>query len=179
MIPLASAYNGISTSGGADTSLFLIVIIAIIVVRRVYRGINGRRFSTWRIFTIPIVYTLLLLTSFISLPVNYLYEASLLLLILPGIVVGMRFGNAAVFFEQDSQTFYKRSQFILVFWLISLFVRETLALLFPSVTLVIELVDGLLSLTTGLIIGESIRLYYAYNDYAKLKESRVEQTGLT
>ena len=179
MVPFASVYIGASTSGGADTSLFLIVIIAFFVVRRVYRGINGRRFSTRRIFTIPIVYTLLLLTSFISLPVSYLYEASLLLLILPGIVVGMRFGNAVVFFERDSQTFYKRSQFILVFWLVSLLARETLALLYPSVTLAILLVDGLLSITTGLIIGESIRLYHAYNDYAKQKESKIEPIGLT
>ena len=179
MFPFASVNIGTSTSGGADTSLFLIVIIAFIVVRRVYRGTNGRRFSTRRIFAIPIVYTMLLLASFISLPVSYLYEASLLLLILPGVVIGLRFGNAVVFFEQDSQTFYKRSQFILIFWLISLLVRETLALLYPSVTLVILFVDGLLSLTTGLIIGESIRLYHAYNDYAKQKESKIEPTGLT
>jgi membrane protein CcdC involved in cytochrome C biogenesis len=177
MYPLTSVYNSTPTSGGADTSLFLIVIIAIIVVRRVYRGINGRRFSTRRIFTIPIVYTLLLLASFFSLPVSYLDEASLLLLILPGIIIGMRFGNAVVFFERDSQTFYKRSQFILVFWLFSLLARETLALLYPSVTMVILLVDGLLSLTTGLIIGESIRLYYAYNDYMKQKESKTEPVG--
>ncbi|MHB1708297.1 MAG: hypothetical protein ACYCT2_02335 [Thermoplasmataceae archaeon] len=179
MFPFASVNNGTPTIGGVGSSLFLIVIIALIVIRRIYRGINGRRFSTSRIFTIPIVYTLLLLTSFISLPVSSLYEASLLLLILPGIVVGMRFGNAVVFFERDSQTFYKRSQFVLVFWLISLLVRETLALLYPSVTLVILAVDGLLSLTTGLIIGESIRLYQAYNDYEKQKESKIEPTGLT
>ncbi len=174
MFPLTAANSATPAPGSIDYSLFIMAIIVLIVIRRVYRGINGRQFRTSRIFTIPIIYTFLLLTSFFSLGANYLDEASLLLLILPGAVIGMRFGNSVKFFERDSQTYYKRSQFILVFWLVSLLVRESLALFYPTVITILLAVDALLSLTTGLIIGESIQLYYAHGEYIREKANNVD-----
>ncbi|OWP56960.1 MAG: hypothetical protein B2I17_03210 [Thermoplasmatales archaeon B_DKE] len=174
MISFATANSTTSSSGNVESSLFVIAILVLFVIRRVYRGINGRQFRTSRVFMIPVIYTLLLLFSFFSIDVNYLYDASLLLLIIPGIVLGNRFGNTVKFFEKDKQIFYKRSQFILVFWLASLIVRESLVLLFPTVVVILLGVDALLSLTTGLIIGESIQVHHAYKKYVEKNYSDTE-----
>ena len=174
MFPFTSVNSPTPAAGGIDFSIFVMAIVVLIVIRRVYRGMNGRQFRASRIFTIPILYTLLLLASFFSLGADYVDEASLLLLILPGVIVGMRFGKSVKFFEKDSQIYYKRSQFILVFWLVSLLVRESLALFYPTVAVILLAVDALLSLTTGLIIGESVQLYYAHGEYVRDKANNAD-----
>jgi len=58
--------------------------------------------------------------------------------------------------------------------LASLIVRESLALLFPTVVVVLLGVDALLSLTTGLIIGESIQVHHEYRKYVEKNQTGTE-----
>jgi hypothetical protein len=54
--------------------------------------------------------------------------------------------------------YYKRSQAILFFWLISFMARIILEVLYPNVVFAEIFVDALLALTSGLITGEAFHL---------------------
>jgi hypothetical protein len=154
-------------SGGLDDSLFLIAILVLIAVRRIYRGIYGRQYRSSRVFVTPAIYLFLLVFSMFALGTNFILEISVLLLILPGIPIGLRFGSSVKFFKRNETLFYRRSQFVLVFWLISFVVREILAILYPSVLYVILAVDALLAFTTGIIIGEAIQINGAFKTFSQ------------
>jgi hypothetical protein len=144
------------TPQGAYSLIFLVVFMAFIVIRRVYRGINGRAYRDSRVFMLPAIY--LILTIALTVPVGLLnpdYFAVLALIPL-GIIIGLRFGGNISFFRRNNQLYYKRSPFILFFWLFSFILRIILEFLFPGNTEVLIIVDALLSLTAGMILGESL-----------------------
>ena len=93
---------------------------------------------------------------------NLDYIIIILLLIFPGIILGLRLANNVKFFNKDDNLYYKRSQIIMIFWIISFLGRMLLFTLYPSNILAGFIIDLLLSFTLGLIIGESIILYSKY-----------------
>ncbi|MEM0155949.1 MAG: hypothetical protein QW597_05040 [Thermoplasmataceae archaeon] len=169
---------GVSSSPpvGFEDSIALIVIFSLFVIRRIYRGIYGRQYRKSRLSVIPAIYFFLLVFSMFALGNNFILEISVLLLILPGIPMGLRFGSSVKFYRMNETLYYKRSQFILIFWLISFLVREILAVLYPLVLYAILGVDALLALTTGIIIGEAIEVNRAFKTFSQ-QES--QYNGLT
>ena len=153
-------YQTFSPSGqnpqSAYSLIFLAVFMALIVVRRVYRGINGRLYRDSRVFMLPAIY--LVLTVALTVPIgitNPTYFAVLVLVPL-GILIGLRFGGNISFFRKNTLLYYKRSPFILFFWLFSFILRIILEFLYPGNIEALFIVDALLSLTAGMILGESL-----------------------
>ncbi len=147
---------------GNDTYLFIIIFILFVAIRRLYSGMNGRKFKESRIYTLPLIYIILLLFSLEGIYSNLDYIIIILLLIFPGIILGLRLANNVKFFNKDDNLYYKRSQIIMIFWIISFLGRMLLFTLYPSNILAGFIIDLLLSFTLGLIIGESIILYSKY-----------------
>lgn len=172
-------YNGSSTpSENVYSIMALVVFMVLIAARRIYRGMNGRIYRNSRVFTLPVIYLILTLYSIIPLgfaDVNYFY----VLILLPlGILLGLRFGGNVTFFKKNNMLFYKRSPFILMFWLASFIVRFSLIFLYPGNTQIFIVVDSVLSLTAGLIIGESIHTLNKRKEFSDASENEFSESAL-
>ncbi len=146
-------------SSNSNSYFFLvyIVLIGLLVSRRIIRGIRGRKYKRSRIIMAPVIY--LLLTALLIFADFKLYGSEyvmfLLFLIVVGLIIGLKFGEKAEFFYKDNQIFYRRSQAILVLWFFSYIGRLVILFYFPNIVILAELVDVLLSFSTGLLIGEA------------------------
>ncbi len=157
LVPYSSVSNN-PTTPSFYSYLFLLVIIAFIAVRRVSRGVRGSPFRISRVLRAPVLYGILsVIFIFVLSPFNYDIYATILFLPL-GLILGLRFGSSVSFFMNGDVVYYKRSQAILFFWLISFMARIILEVLFPNVVFAEIFVDALLALTSGLITGEAFHL---------------------
>ncbi len=138
--------------------LLLLVLIVYIVARRVRSGLRGTRYKKSRVLRIPVLYVLLTLFLVYSVGSHDYYAYYSLLLIPAGAIPGLRFGSTVKFFSKNSVLYYKRSQFIMVAWLISFLLRILLEIFFPSSINVAIFVDMILSFTTGMILGEAFHI---------------------
>ena len=149
-----------STSSQFYANSVLLLFIALVVVVRLLRSANVRKFSRKRIFILPAIFLLFTLTGLIDVTVDYwLYLA---ILICGGVLPGMRWGEGTVFFEADGVLMYRRSRIILGIWAVSLISRVAIELVFPSNLVALLVVEGILSFETGMIAGESYRLWEKY-----------------
>ena len=153
------------------SNTFLVVVIALILIRMMYRrikqGLNGRLFKTFRLFTTPVIYFLLLLFFMAAFIGNIYYITIVILLCVIGIIPGFIYEERVSFFEKDKKIFYKRSPYILTIWAAGFLVRILLEFLYPSNIEIQFIVDALLAVTLGLIIGESIKTYIKYRQYVE------------
>ncbi|MFG1450169.1 MAG: hypothetical protein AAE983_05980 [Thermoplasmataceae archaeon] len=156
-----SANSGISVSGISSNSsqLFgLLVFLAIIITLRLYRGLNGRIYSTARVLRTPIIYILItLFTIFLSGILNATLESTLLLIPL-GTLLGYAYGTKVSFFYRNNFLYYKRSPIIMIIWLVSLIIRFVLEILIPLNQTGLLIIDLLLAGTTGILMGEALNI---------------------
>ena len=134
---------------------------------QIKQGLNGRPFKTFRLFTTPIIYFLLLLFFMAAFIGNIGYIVIAMFLCGIGIIPGFIYGEHVSFFEKDEKIFYKRSPYILTIWAAGFLVRILLEFLYPSNIEIQFIVDALLAVTLGLIIGESIKTYIKYRQYVE------------
>jgi membrane protein CcdC involved in cytochrome C biogenesis len=133
--------------------------------KRIKYGIRGRSFKTFRLFTTPAIYLVLLIFFMAAFIGNEGYILIVLLLCLAGLVPGMIYGEHVSFFEKNGEIFYKRSPYILIFWAAGFLVRIVLEVIYPGNLTILFIVDALLAVTLGLIIGEAIKTYMKYREY--------------
>ena len=151
------------------SNAFIFIVLLLILTRVIYRrikfGIQGRQFKTFRLFTTPIIYSILLIFFMAEFEGNLDYILIVLLLILAGTVPGLIYGQQVTFFDKNGMIFYKRSPYITIFWAVAFILRIGLEFVYPYNTLALFTVDALLAITLGLIIGESIKTYEKYKEY--------------
>ncbi len=151
------------------SSTFLAIVILLILVRIMYRrikqGIHGRQYKTSRLFITPVMYFLLLVFFMAAFIGNIGYIAIVMLLCAVGIILGFIYGGHISFFDRNGIVLYKRSPYILTFWAAGFIVRIFLEFAYPSSLTIQFIVDALLAVTLGLIIGESIKTYRKYREY--------------
>ena len=154
-------------SSNSDSLYSLVIIIAIIVTLRLYRGINGRAYSRTRVLRTPVIYVILTLITVVPTGISNIADLGTLVLIPVGLIVGYRFGTNVTFFRQNGIVYYKRSQIIMVVWLFSLIIRLVMEILYPTSSTAILAVNVLLTVTTGLIIGEAMNIIKKENEFNK------------
>ncbi len=144
-----------------SSSAFLIIIV-LIVFARLIRNASGRRFSERRLFTLPIMLLVITLLGLIDVPIGYyVYFAALIVV---GLLPGLRWGEGASVYSVDGKLMYRRSPVVLVLWAVSLVARIAIEIAFPSNLYALVIVEGILSFESGMIIGESNRLWRKYRD---------------
>ncbi|MCL5730960.1 MAG: hypothetical protein M1605_02420 [Candidatus Thermoplasmatota archaeon] len=84
------------------------------------------------------------------------------MLVVVGILPGLRWGELSSLYYQNQKLMYRRSNVILYLWALSLFSRLFIEVILPGNLLYNIIVEGILSFETGMIIGESQRLYSKY-----------------
>lgn len=146
---------------------FFLGFIAFIVVLRLYRGIRGRVYRNSIVLRPPIAYIVLTLISvvFLGLVDNVLL---LTLLFIPaGTLLGYRFGTNVKFFSRRGVVYYSRSPIMLSIWLASFMGRLVLEFIFPDSLNIIFILDAVLSLTTGLLLGEALNIIHMRKAYVQ------------
>jgi hypothetical protein len=164
---IASFFPSIQSGSSAD--LFLL-LIAVFLTVRMYRNWKGLKFTRGRVYYAPVIYTILLVldvVSFYFIGEFTTFVAFALLAIVVGVLAGLRYGGGVKFYEKDNTTYYKRSPYILVAWIVVYIVRIALSFLYPTVLLVNLIVEAALAFTTGLIIGEAVHINRKYDVYKK------------
>lgn len=174
-------YTTSSVSNGNFSLLLFVVIMALIVVMRIQRGIYGRKYKHWRTFFLPVVYMILTISIIISdwRLFGVYINISMFLLVIVGLMTGIRFGESVSFFKKGDILYYKRSPFILLFWLLSFIGRISIELFLPQIVLYAEILDGLLAFTSGLLLGEAFHIIRKRDDFLKTnqKQSIIQRTN--
>lgn len=164
---MSYAYTPISSQNlGFIVYIFL---FALIIAFRMKRGLYGRKYKHWRTYFLPAIYMIFTFSIILfDWKVFGIYiDVSLLLLIVIGVMIGFRFGKSVSFFNKDGILYYKRSPFILLFWLFSFLGRISIELALPQNVLYAEILDGLLAITSGLLIGEAFHITKKRDEFLK------------
>ncbi len=163
-------------SGGSVQSLYaLFIFLAIIVTLRIYRGINGRVYSTYRVMRVPVVYVLLTLFTILAVGTFYPILVATLVLIPAGLLLGYRFGTKVKFFSRNGRLYYARSPAILIVWLVSFIGRLIVEVTIPPTLTVDFVIDVVLCATTGLLIGEAMNIVRKRKEYVEPQSSESTQ----
>ncbi len=157
--------TGFPTTGSMNSVYFVLIFFAIIVTLRIYRGVNGRAYSTSRVLRLPVVYVILTLITILAVGSFDPILVATLALIPAGFILGYRFGTKVRFFNRNNQVYYARSPVIMVIWLASFIIRLVVEeAMKPSLT-VYFVVDLALCATTGLLIGEALNIVQKKKEY--------------
>ncbi len=170
-----TATQGSPNPGSYEGLAIFLAIFVIIIARRIIRGIYGRRYSTGRVLFLPVFYIILTLVFVLFVDSGNHYFYYILLLIPAGLVAGLRFGGGARFFLKNGEVYYKRSPYIMVFWLASYIARIVLLFLYPTNLVVAFAVDAVLAITAGLIVGEAVHLIEGRRAFSPQPEEENER----
>lgn len=157
----------------------LLIFIAFIVIRRLFRGIRGRTYSQARVLRVPVVYSILsaiLLTYIFS---DLIYTLIAVLMVIPGLIVGIRFGSLSTVYEENGKIMYRRSVVILAMWMILFLLRIYTELFIPADLLVNFVIDALLILSLGMLIGEAYHLMAKYRELIESKSGNDDGNSMS
>ena len=166
--PMATGqtFAGLPAGGGSlGGLLFFLFLIALVIVRRIRYAVRGRRYSTGRVISYPVIYLILTIVTVVPIEIFNPIALTSLLAILIGFPVGYVFGRNTSFFNQNGALYFKRSPYILIIWLISYIGRLFILMEVGANFEIAFIVDTILALTTGILLGEGIRVIRVYNSH--------------
>ena len=131
---------------------YFLVLIALVLILRVRRTLNGQRYSN-RIFILPTLYALILLSFILTLTIEEILITVILAVV--AIPLGLRVSEDPEFFFRNNVLLFKRSVVLTIIWLGGFIVRVFLEIFYSTGNNLINfIITGLLAFTLGLIIGE-------------------------
>ncbi|ARM75358.1 DUF1453 family protein [Acidianus manzaensis] len=141
------------------TDIYL-AVFAVIIFLSSLRSIRGRKYKLGKLFLRPILY--LLLGAFLAFSDLFLFPIYIFLLflifsIIFGVLIGLKLGKATVFYK-NSELYYKRSLVTYIIWLILFLGRISIEILGSVNDLELVILDSMLMLSAGLLIGESYQV---------------------
>lgn len=143
----------------------ILIVIALFMTFRVYRGMKGTKYSVMTVYRSPVAYLAITIISLFFLSPTYTDIAVVFAVIIIGYLIGLKLAGGLQFFEKGGVTYYKRSPFIMIVWLVSFIIRFGVSFFLPSNTLIVLLVEVLLAGTTGMILGEATHINRSYKSY--------------
>lgn len=153
------------TGGNLSGLGIFLVIIVIVVIRRIMYAVRGRRYSSGRVLSLPVIYLILTVVTIIPLEIQNSIALASLLTLPVGFAIGYAFGRQASFFYKGGMLYYKRSPVVLIIWLISYVSRLFLLFVLYQNFRVLFIVDAVIALTAGMIIGEAIHVLRKHDQF--------------
>ena len=145
------------SSFSQDELYEFLIIFALIIILRIRRTINGQRFSN-RIFTLPVLYTIIMIFFFVYL--TALQIAISVILAIVAIPLGLRISENPEFFYRNQILYFKRSVLLTIIWLGGFIIRIFFELFYSTTNNLADfIITALLAFTLGLIIGERVVIY--------------------
>ncbi len=167
-----SSLSSLTGSASASSDAAVLILIAVYLTFRAYRGMSGIRFKSSRLYLMPIIYLVLTVASLFILNPSYLDMAVVFLAVVVGLFVGLGLAGGVQFYEKNEKAYYKRSPFIMAVWLASFIARFAVEFFLPSNFYLGFAVEIVLAATTGMIIGEAFHINRNYNKYKVQKGIR-------
>lgn len=133
---------------------FFAVFVLMFAGRRLYRAVNGSRYTTMGLIMSPLLYLAFTASTFIDLSLVGLMICSVAFAVGLGISGALK--GQLHFFERKGTLYYKRSVSIVIVWTVT-FVMRLYLLLFYDITIGL-LLSIILSFITGVIIGEAFQI---------------------
>lgn len=135
------------------------IIIGFILILGIFRGLGGRRYSAARVIRTPAIYIVITVFAIFFSTLSNTYAQAMILLLPVGIPLGFRFGRDVKFFQKNGVLYYRRSPIILLIWAVALIARVSLEFSsLKSLIIAIFAINALLSLITGVLLGEAIHI---------------------
>ncbi len=142
---------------------FLAVILLIYLIR-LLRAAIGEKFSETRVFFTPVLYSILVTISFISSTQSEIILASIDAII--GIALGIVFSKKVHVFKKKGKLYYRRSLIVVTLWTAFFSLKLISILYYPQFDIKVFFSVGL-TLFTGMVVGEALRIFYKYRSYEK------------
>lgn len=168
---LATASSGGSSSilqSYGDT-IVVVVIFIMLMFRRLRRGINGSVYSDARVIRSPIVMSLLFAFFSIDLVGYPSYLGITLIIIIPGLMFGDRFGSLTKVYKQNNIIMYKRN--LILLGVTSTLVIIRLVMEFEVNLANVELLtvlNCLIALSLGIYAGEAFHIRKKARELSKV-----------
>jgi hypothetical protein len=148
----------------------VIVLIVLLFIYRLLRAKIGEKFSHTRVFISPVIYSLLVLITFIYQPQIVIIFSFIIALL--GIVLGVALSRKVKIFEKKNEMYYKRSVPVAFFFTL-FFTLKILALLYYPTLYLVSLFSVFLTVTTGMLIGEAIVIYHRHSKFYNIARSGI------
>lgn len=146
-------------------SITLFIVVAFLLLLFVYRAVRtliGEKFSDTRIFLTPIFYSILVMLSFISS--DYIQQLSASVTAALGIGVGLKLSRKVEVYDKKEMLYYRKSLSVTLLWSLFFSVKILTYLYYPEYYFQ-TLFTVLLTLVTGMIVGEALRIFYRGKTY--------------
>ncbi len=143
--------------------LTILAIIGILYIFRIARALYGEKFSETRVFLIPVVYSIFVSLTFIGASFDELLAALIDTVI--GIALGIILSGRIRIFTRKDRVYYRRSLAVVTLWT-AFFTFKIMAILYYPQLGAIFLSSVLLTLVTGMIIGEAVRIFHRFSLYS-------------
>ncbi|MCL4452305.1 MAG: hypothetical protein M1327_06760 [Candidatus Thermoplasmatota archaeon] len=140
----------------------VIILILLLFLYRLLRAKLGEKFSHTRVFLSPVIYSLLVLLTFIYQPEVVIISSFIIALL--GIVLGVALSRNVEIFQKKNDMYYKRSVPVAFFFTL-FFTLKILSLLYYPTLYLVSLFSVLLTVTTGMLIGEAIVIYHRHSKF--------------
>jgi hypothetical protein len=175
------------------TIIIIAAIIIFVVGRRLIGSTKGTKYSTQSIFLRPVIY--IVLSAVLAIGLELWQAGVLAIAIVLGVFIGMKLGARSDIFEKDGKILYKRSNEVMIIWIIAFVVRIALNFVAnPALVTIITnssslnattlnteiaasqgnpiifFADILLAVSAGLLFGEALILYRNFNSKYKDKK---------
>ena len=156
-------------------SIVLLAFVALFVVRRIIRGLNGRRFSYSRIIFRPVL-LIALSVIFLFFPVFYFEDVYVLAgFVALGIVIASRLGSLSSIFTKNGILMYKSSPIFVAIWAFSYICRLAIDFILGINSFLLDSIFlALLALSAGMYLGEGVNLSIKYSAYTERSTSSTD-----
>ena len=170
MVPLMSSSSDVTLSSLLSDVPFqypvyaLLLIILGIYIFRLLRTAFGEKFSETRVFFGPALYCLLVTVSFVGSTETVVLVAFIDSLL--GVALGIHLSRNVKIFRKNNLLYYRRSFAVVTLWT-SLFALKLITILYLPQYNIKDIFSILLTLATGMVVGEAMRIFYKGRNYEK------------
>lgn len=152
---------------------FFVILVFLLIGLRISLSLIGRRYSSFRVFLGPLVLVVLVAYNYynsyvVSLSLN-IFDLlmvdiiSVPFLVLLGMFVGHRLARKDRVFMKKGKPHYRSSVPISLIWALSFLIRMGIVTYLPLIQVSLGLISSaVLDITTGLILGEAIKIHGTY-----------------
>lgn len=160
---------------------FFTILVFFLIGLRVTLSLVGRKYSAFRLFLGPFVLVLLvsynyyysyIVSSTISLTLAFRTEFLIIpIFLIVGIALGVKIGRKDRVFVKKGRAYYRSSVMISLMWALSFLIKMGVVTYLPLIPAGISIglvFSAILDITTGLILGEAMRIFGTYRrEYAE------------
>ncbi len=150
---------------GVSLTIYIVVgFLGLLFLYRVIRTALGEKFSVTWLFMTPAFYSVLVLISFVSSDV--IQQLSAAITAAMGIGIGLKLSKKDEVYDKKNLMYYRKSLAVTFLWSLFFSIKMLTYVYYPKFYFQ-TLFTALLTLVTGMIVGEALRIYHRGRKFRK------------